>query len=227
MRRPPRWLQALGNTGDGVFVADAAQRIIYWNKGAEDLLGYSAAEVLHRHCYDVIGGRLRSGRARCRKNCNVQRAVRRGTPVHNFDLLTSTKQGQDLWVNVSIIALPRKDKRLTLHLLRDITRQERGEEVMDQILRLLRARGVFRGTGDKGRGARPRSASSPNRLSALSERESEVLRLLSRGLSTQAIAARLAISPFTVRNHVRSILKKTGFHSKTAVVSFALRNGLF
>jgi len=228
MKRPPRWLQALGNTGDGVFVVDAAQRIVYWNKGAEALLGYAAAEVLHRHCYDVIAGRLRSGRARCRKNCNVQRCVRRGTRVQNFDLLTANKEGQDVWVNVSVIALRRRDKPLILHLLRDITRQERSEEVMERILRLLRTYGVLTGVSGRRRGARPRAHSeATNRLSGLSEREQEVLRLLTRGLSTAAIAARLDISPLTVRNHVRNLLRKTGFHSKTAVVSFALRNGLF
>lgn len=124
MRYQAKWLRALGNTGDGVFVVDAAQRIVFWNKGAERLLGYTEGEVLNRSCHEVIAGRLRSGKVWCRSDCEVQGCVQHGIPVHNFDLLTSTKQGQNLCVNVSIIALARQDQSLTLHLMRDVTRRE-------------------------------------------------------------------------------------------------------
>ena len=228
MRRSPNWLRALGNTGDGVFVVDAAQRIIYWSKGAERLLGYPEAEVLNRRCHQVIAGRMRD-KVWCRSNCDVRRSALRGTFLPNFNLLTSNKEGENMCVNVSIIALPTKDKPLTLHLLRDVTRQERSEEAMDRILSALRDSRLFEDMReDKTRSAcmRTPSTSSPNPFSTLTRRELEVLGLLTRGLSTDAIAARLNISHFTVRNHVRNMLSKTGLHSKTRAVSFALRNGL-
>jgi non-specific serine/threonine protein kinase len=60
----------------------------------------------------------------------------------------------------------------------------------------------------------------------LSPREIEVLRLLSEGVSNQAIADTLFISPSTVKNHVTGILTKLNVSSRTAAVSYAHRRGL-
>jgi diguanylate cyclase (GGDEF)-like protein/PAS domain S-box-containing protein len=37
---------------DGVYFADTNRKITYWNKGAERLTGYTAADAVGRHCYD-------------------------------------------------------------------------------------------------------------------------------------------------------------------------------
>lgn len=60
----------------------------------------------------------------------------------------------------------------------------------------------------------------------LTSREREVLQLLAGGLSAAQIAARLEISPVTVRNHTQNVLTKLGAHSKLEAVSLALRRGL-
>jgi two-component system nitrate/nitrite response regulator NarL len=60
----------------------------------------------------------------------------------------------------------------------------------------------------------------------LSKREKEILRCLSEGLSTAAIAKQLFIAPVTVRNHVQSILQKLDVHTKLAAVVFAYRHDL-
>ena len=60
---------------------------------------------------------------------------------------------------------------------------------------------------------------------ALTARELEVLRLLAKGRSTDAIAAELYVSPHTVRNHVSNILSKLGAHSKLEAVTIATRDG--
>lgn len=61
---------------------------------------------------------------------------------------------------------------------------------------------------------------------SLSEREVEVLRLISQGLSNILIGERLFISPHTVANHVRSILEKTGAANRTEAAAYATRHGL-
>lgn len=48
----------------------------------------------------------------------------------------------------------------------------------------------------------------------LSEREKDLLPLIAEGLSNEEIAARLFISPHTVKNHVTSIFRKTGVASR-------------
>jgi DNA-binding NarL/FixJ family response regulator len=57
----------------------------------------------------------------------------------------------------------------------------------------------------------------------LSPRETEVLHLLAEGLQTAEIAERLYISRATVRNHVKSILRKLGVHHRLAAVMAAIR----
>lgn len=49
---------------------------------------------------------------------------------------------------------------------------------------------------------------------SLTIREQEVVRLMRDGLANKAIAARLLISTFTVKSHVRSAMKKTGLHTR-------------
>jgi PAS domain S-box-containing protein len=55
----------------------------------------------------------------------------------------------------------------------------------------------------------------------LTPRQSEVLRMLERGRSTQEIARELHLSPETVRNHVRHVLRALGVHSRLEAVALA------
>jgi len=67
----------------------------------------------------------------------------------------------------------------------------------------------------------PFGAIAPQREEALTKREREILSCLAEGQSTAAIATRFSISRTTVRNHVQSILRKLGVHSRLAAVVFA------
>jgi DNA-binding CsgD family transcriptional regulator len=60
----------------------------------------------------------------------------------------------------------------------------------------------------------------------LSERESEVLRLVANGLSDAQIAEQLVVSPHTVHRHVANIRTKLGQPSRAAAVAYAARRGL-
>lgn len=69
-------------------------------------------------------------------------------------------------------------------------------------------------------------ASSTADFIKLSEREQEVLRLLAEGWRNREIAAKLHLSPHTVKTHVRGIMNKLGVNHRIQAVVFALRNGL-
>ena len=58
-------------------------------------------------------------------------------------------------------------------------------------------------------------------LEALTPRQTEVLRLLEYGRSTNQIAEELHLSRETVRNHIRHILKALGVHSRLEAVALA------
>jgi len=57
----------------------------------------------------------------------------------------------------------------------------------------------------------------------LTPRQAEVLELLERGRSTAQIAGELHLSPETVRNHIRHVLRATGAHSRLEAVAIANR----
>lgn len=71
--------------------------------------------------------------------------------------------------------------------------------------------------------AHGRGARAPVRLT---ERESDVLRLVVEGLTARQIAKRLVLSPRTVENHVRHVQLKLGVPNRAALVRFAIENGL-
>jgi two-component system, NarL family, response regulator LiaR len=60
----------------------------------------------------------------------------------------------------------------------------------------------------------------------LTERELEVLRLISQGLSNKDIASRIFVAEWTVRTHVSNILGKLHLASRTQAALYALRSGL-
>lgn len=61
---------------------------------------------------------------------------------------------------------------------------------------------------------------------SLTEREKQILRLVSQGLSNKAIAQTLCLSAGTVKVHVSNILEKLGVSNRTEASVLALQMGL-
>jgi DNA-binding NarL/FixJ family response regulator len=60
----------------------------------------------------------------------------------------------------------------------------------------------------------------------LTDRETEVLRLVAKGLSYKQIAERLVVSHRTVQNHVQNTLSKLQLHNRVELVRYAIEQGL-
>ena len=99
--------------------------------------------------------------------------------------------------------------------------------VLGEYRRLAAGSGADAGLGAAGstRAAgpgRPASSGQPR----LTERETEVLRLVAKGMTYPEIAALLVLSPRTVQNHVQNTLIKLQLHNKAQLVRYALEQGI-
>jgi DNA-binding NarL/FixJ family response regulator len=71
-----------------------------------------------------------------------------------------------------------------------------------------------------------RGMTAPEPETRLTERETEVLRLVAKGLTYKQIAERLFISHRTVQNHVQNVLGKLRLHTRYELVRYAVQKGL-
>ena len=210
-------LDQIARSGKAVFAIDSSDRVILWNKKCEELLSRPARTVLGKRCDEVIGGRDENGNVYCYRNCPVAHQAREmpQDPVHRFRLSMQTGKGDRKDVEVSLFAIPSYHPALStvVHVLRDVGARpsplerslEKHAEVREPLWPI---------------------ATTPGEPVVLTAREKEILRCLSEGLSTAAIAKKLFIAPVTVRNHVQNLLQKLDVHSKLAAVVFAYQHGL-
>jgi PAS domain S-box-containing protein len=205
---------------------DHEQRIVRWNRGAERLLGYTADDVIGRNCYEVVAGLGRSGQVACGPDCSVRMCVDRGELPPSVEVQARTREGKRVWLHLSVIVIPHEPGPLRAHVLLDVSDRRHAAEVVAQVASLCQPSEVLL-LDECGRSGQRAWGSATGALgaaeAALTAREREVLRLVAAGFSNKAIAARLVVSANTVRNHVQHILAKSGAHSRSEAVSFALR----
>lgn len=60
----------------------------------------------------------------------------------------------------------------------------------------------------------------------LTDRETEILRLVAKGLTAKQVADRLVVSPRTVQNHVQNTLRKLQLHNKVELTRWAIQQGI-
>jgi PAS domain S-box-containing protein len=198
------------STREAAFAVGQDGKIVAWNRAAERQFGVTTEDAIDRPCHEVVCGRDVFGNRYCHDSCAVLRMARDQEPVRSFEMQIRDSTGRLTPVRVSVLQLSdgSDDGFALLHLLNAATGVE-ASCVPGELMPSLEIRG---GESD--------AASSRNRLT---RRERQVLTLLSEGNSTKRVAERLSISPTTVRNHVQSVLRKLGVHSKLEAVSLALR----
>jgi DNA-binding NarL/FixJ family response regulator len=144
---------------------------------------------------------------------DVTRAVPAGTHVlvlsasgEQADVLAAVKAGATGYLTKSASAT---------ELLDAVRRTARGEAVFTPALAGLML-GEYRRLASQSEKTRP----------VLTERETEVLRLVAKGLTSKEIAARLVVSRRTVENHVQATLRKLQLHNRVELARYALAEGL-
>lgn len=104
------------------------------------------------------------------------------------------------------------------------------EELVDAVSRVARGDTVFTpGLAGLVLGEYRRLSDAPaarDDTPRLTDRETEVLRLVAKGLSYKQIAERLVLSHRTVQNHVQNTLRKLQMHNRVQLVRYAIEQGL-
>lgn len=102
------------------------------------------------------------------------------------------------------------------------TKNERTENLIAAIRRAASGESLF--TQEQLERVRHWRESAGQKWESLTEREQDVLKLLSDGLSNAAIAKIIGITPKTVAYHITNILEKLGVHSRQEATAWAHKN---
>ena len=149
----------------------------------------------------------------------VTRGVRVSHPPANVLVLSASGEQQDVLDAVKAGALG--------YLLKSASRAE----LLDAVHRTAGGDAVFTpGLAALVLGEYRRLAAAPagkgTGTPQLSERETQILRMVATGQSYKQIAARLTLSHRTVQNHVQNTLRKLHLHNRVELVRYAIEHGL-
>ena len=146
----------------------------------------------------------------------VTREVLRQDPSARVLILSSSGEQDDVLDAVKAGA--------TGYLVKSASRTE----LLDAVRRVARGDTVFTPglaglvLGEYRRLSQPADPDRP----VLTERETEVLRMVAKGLSYKQIAERLVLSHRTVQNHVQNTLRKLQLHNRVELTRWAIAEGL-
>ncbi len=208
--------EAFERSPDAVFVTDRRNRVVFSNRAAEALLGFSGGECVGLSCETVLKGRDVFDNRYCALNCPVMQIAARGESVRDFRLTIQARDGGEVAVELSVLQLvvDPPDHYYLAHVLRHVETAPRLPAPPDVEAQPPRSSlEVVRESTDV-------------RVRRLTTREVEVLGMLAAGRTTPEISARLCISALTVRNHIQNILEKLEVHSKSEAIAFAFQKRL-
>ncbi len=201
--------QLFSRTPDAVFAIDETRHVVFHNSAFARILLRPAAQISGHKCHEVLCGSALNGQRFCGSDCRVARDVVCGRAAENFDLVISKPDRQLVWLSVGACVLPQPvDHAAAIFVLRPVS--------------AMQAVSGFAGSSS----ILLKEPSPSEKTAALTRRERQILKLLTDGLGTEAIAHALHISRITVRRHLQNLFAKLGVHSRTEAVSLAFRNRL-
>lgn len=95
----------LDELSEGVYFVDKERKIIYWNKGAEDVSGFKAEDILGRHCYaNILNHVDDNGKFLCNDGCPLHKTLLDGQE-RNAGVYLHHKDGHRVSVAVNTIPI--------------------------------------------------------------------------------------------------------------------------
>ena len=104
---PQDIFQILTTNEFGACVIDSQQTILFWNTGAQRILGHSPEQTLERPCHRIADGSPDGGLTiDCLDGCPALRAVRAGLTPAKFKTSMLSSSGSRIPVSVTALAVP-------------------------------------------------------------------------------------------------------------------------
>ncbi|MBN1868052.1 PAS domain-containing protein [Candidatus Sumerlaeota bacterium] len=116
----------LNSLFDGVYIVDPERRILFWNRGAEEITGYPANEVAGRWCGDDILNHIdEQGRLLCRGACPLLQVIQTGEPAR-AKVYPLHKSGRrfPVMTHIAPIRGPENEILAAIEVFRDISKEE-------------------------------------------------------------------------------------------------------
>lgn len=126
---------------DGVYITDTARRIVFWNRGAEAITGYSAGEVVGRPCHNAVLDHVDGENCPlCRNKCPIVRCLATGENVRE-KVYPRHKSGRRFPVVTHISALRSLGGEIVaaVEVFRDVSAEEELEKLQRRFEELMQS----------------------------------------------------------------------------------------
>ncbi len=212
------FFHSLDTASYGAYVMDPQRRILFWNRGAERILGHRPEEVVGRQCYEVLLGLPEQPcTPACGPECLTVHLAETGRIAPVAQVRMRCASGARKRVDVMALHVPFPDTTVLVHLLCEPSGEAsaRGTEPSAQV-----------GHTPPVPEGPPETEADAGLYGRLTSRELEVVRLLASGETGRSIGGRLHLSGHTVENHIRNAREKLHAATRLDLVLTAQRLGL-
>ena len=104
--------ELLDNLSEGIYLLNSDRKIIYWNRGAEQLTGFTQSDVLGKKCSDTVILHINEdGKNICDTDCPVVKTMIDGHSREE-EIYLHHKQGHRVPLKVRIIPIRDNDKKI-------------------------------------------------------------------------------------------------------------------
>ncbi len=212
----------LGTAPFGAYAVSLDQTIVFWNRSAQRILGYSPDTVVGQRCYDTLSGLAEGSLTpECARGCPGIRSLRAGLVPTAARLRMLCASGERKLVSLTpMVIVDVNAAPLLMHLFDDRADEGESSRAADAVRAALSGSDVVI-VSDQ-----PVMAPDLTNAQQLTRRELEVLRMMSQGWRSPQIASDLGLSLHTVRNHIRHIRRKLGATTQMQAVLAAMRLGI-
>ncbi|PLX15478.1 MAG: hypothetical protein C0599_16710 [Salinivirgaceae bacterium] len=119
-------VEILNTIFDGIYITNLGREIVFWNKGAEEITGYKAKEVMHKRCSANILNHIdENGKLLCQAECPLTNCIKKDIIVKE-KVYPKHKNDHRFPVFTHVAPLKNENGKIVgaIEVFRDITKEE-------------------------------------------------------------------------------------------------------